>query len=417
MPRGTEPAKEEHVIAPSASSARRWAPTGASDAALAAPQICIEYVPSFGGSVTSVTDFANALNSRIVTFISPRSMPEPEDRDPRVTYVPSAPSLRGRAYSWASAEATAGAAEMVRKADLVVCHMLYRYHIEWAARVAETAGVPYWVVPHGTLDPYVFTYRSWQKKAWLATQGRRILDRAAGVVFATRGERDKALPHVSHDRRHVIHWPVPMVAEEGAPDARRRIRARFGIPEGDAVLLFMGRLHEMKRPLETISLLAKLGNPSVHLLIVGPEDTITRQQSVDYAAAVGAHNVHVLSPVFGDAKYELFFAADAYISLSHRENFGFTVAEALACACPVILGPGIDLVEDLRTIDCGWLVPSLDDATLLRTLEEFVAASELSLRERGIRGRDWARAHLDFRTFAEKLSALALATVSNSGRG
>lgn len=366
--------------------------------------------------MTSVTDFADALDSRIVTFIAADTLAQIDRRDPRVTYIPVSGSPLGRLYSWTGRHETAAAAELLRTADLVVCHMLYRYHAQWAAGVARRAGVPYWIVPHGTLDPYVFTYRRWQKRAWMQMQGRWLLQEAAGVIFASDGERQKASPYVSNERCHVVHWPVPVVLDTASAEAREHIRSRHGIPEGDTVILYMGRLHEMKRPLETIDLVAKLRNPSLHLLIVGPEDAITQRQCEQYAARVGARNVHTIGPVYGDAKYEYFFAADAYISLSHRENFGFTVAEALACACPVILGPGIDLTPELRSVGCGWMLANAEPDTAMRAVEDFSAQSRDSLRAMGTRGRDWARQHLTFTSFAERIRALAYDAANIAGR-
>ena len=44
------------------------------------------------------------------------------------------------------------------------------------------------------------------------------------------------------------------------------------------MLLTLGRLHEMKRVLETVAAVAATGCEHVHLAVVGPEQTITVEQ-------------------------------------------------------------------------------------------------------------------------------------------
>jgi glycosyltransferase involved in cell wall biosynthesis len=377
-----------------------------------APQVCLEYVQASGGSVTSVRDFARALDSRIITFIAERTLAKLSVRDPGVTYIPVKDSGAGAAYSWTRSAERAIAEHAIRQADLVVCHLLYRYHVEWAVGVAREAGIPYWIVPHGALDPYVFTYRAWRKRLWLRVRGRRIFREAAAVVFATQREREKAARYVNTDRCKVIHWAVPSVPSGDEKTTRARVRCQYGIPEGHRVLLFMGRLHELKRPLELIRLMAAVADPTLHLLIVGPEETITEDACRDLVDRLGVRNVHVVGPVYGERKYEYFFAADAYVSLSHRENFGFTVAEALSCGCPVILGPGVDLGADLEGVGCGWVLARATDDAELAAVREFASVDDDILQRMGAKGRAWVGSHLTYERFAADVCNLALATTA-----
>ena len=77
---------------------------------------------------------------------------------------------------------------------------------------------------------------------------------------------------------------------------------------------------------------------------------------------------------------------------SHTENFGVTVAEALACGTPVIASrhtPWGGVVENR----CGWCV-SNDVGTLAATLDEAMSLPQETLRGMGVRGREWI--HRDF---------------------
>jgi glycosyltransferase involved in cell wall biosynthesis len=184
------------------------------------------------------------------------------------------------------------------------------------------------------------------------------------------------------------------------------VRSELGIPEDAVAALSFGRLHPMKRPLETIDAFAAGATSRAHLVIVGNEAGVSHEDCRDRArrAKIG-DRVHVVGPAFGDAKYSYFDACDLYVSLSHRENFNYTAAESLASGLPVLLSPGNDLAPDLAPHGCGWMLASLDDAPAL--LAAVTSAAPASLLAMGRRGRSWAEVHLRFDAFRTRIVSLA----------
>jgi glycosyltransferase involved in cell wall biosynthesis len=104
-------------------------------------------------------------------------------------------------------------------------------------------------------------------------------------------------------------------------------------------------------------------------------------------------------------------AADGFISLSHRENFGYSAADALAWRQPVILSTGHDVVHEMPrettgALACGWLIPDdvVDPAT--EAIRAFASLPERRLSEMADAGGTWAEDRLSFDRFRAALMTL-----------
>jgi glycosyltransferase involved in cell wall biosynthesis len=292
---------------------------------------------------------------------------------------------------------------VIRSADLIFCHKLFRFHNDWVCRTAGRLGIPYCVVPHGGLDPYVFTYRRLRKAMWMWSLGRKFFAGAAGFLFATRREKEKAAVRLARQQSWVINWPVPRPEPSAGSVSREDTRARLGATPSERILLFLGRLDSMKRPLETISAFGLAKVTGTHLVIAGPDDGYSKTDLEDFARRNGVDNVHVLGPLYGPAKWEVYRAADAFINLSARENFGFTVAEALAAGLPVLLSPGNDLIGDIRDTQCGWFLEDDGETSAAEAIRSFAATPSEALRQMGARGEGWAQRNTSIKRFQSSL--------------
>jgi glycosyltransferase involved in cell wall biosynthesis len=309
---------------------------------------------------------------------------------------------------WAGPAARREADRLAASADLLVCNMLYRYHAHWVKGWSRRRGIPYWVVPHGSLDPYSYTFRPAIKRVWMAGYGRRFLAGASHVIFSTQRERRKAAAQYDGPNCRIVHWPVAALDMTNAGLMREQARQRLGLGKNDRLLLFLGRLHEIKRPLEIVSAVAAAGASNVHLAMVGPDETITAGQVVAAGERLGLQGrLHVPGAAYGEAKKEWLHACDGFISLSWMESFGLSVAEALSAGKPVILSPGVDLGEELKPQGCGWFLPDDCRESAAAAIREWAQVPEGELRERGERGRDFVLRELTFERFAAKLHALA----------
>ncbi len=373
--------------------------------------IGLDIVPSSGGSVVAIRDFSRAAESKIISFTNPTKLKAEDSAIPGAVHIETSPGFFGRAFAWAPEFNRQRAEEAINGADLMVCHILLRYHVHWVKAIARRKNIPYWVVLHGCLDPYVFSYRSLSKKTWFHLFGRPFLKKAAYVIFATEKEKLKARTYYDGTNCRVIHWPVQAIDTTRRDYARNLIRSKHQIMPDEKIIIYLGRLHSLKRPLETITAFAKAEVSGTHLLIVGPEETISQKDCIILAKKLGIKNVHLTGPFYGEEKNDYLLASDVYISLSHRENFGYTVAEALSAGLPVILSPGNDLADELKSLKCGWMLCDNSLETASAAIKEFSALSIDQLVEMSRRGRNWALKELDFNRFAEQIKQLAADTV------
>jgi len=373
---------------------------------------------STGGPSKSVVAFQRALAADVVSWVDPVAAAcEPQIWDEagcRVHVVHSStfPVLRQVCYP--RSRGLVDAEQIIATSDLVSCHSFWRWHNIWLEKVAKRHGVPYWFVPHGALDPYVFDNDRLIKQAFLSLGGRRFLDGAAAVVCATQREYEKLARWVPAAKPAILPWPLAD-ADFRMSDAASRatVRRRHGIPADVLVLLYFGRLHAMKRPLETIGAFAEGAPPTAHLLVVGNEAGVSQQECEAAAKSHGVSDrVHVTGPAYGQERAGYLDAADVYVSLSHRENFNFTAAEALAAGLPVILSPGNDLGPELRRVQCGWLLQSMNEAA--SAIEQAGSLSAEDMIAMGTRGRAWAEANLRYDVFACRVRAFAEMLVAGS---
>ena len=126
-------------------------------------------------------------------------------------------------------------------------------------------------------------------------------------------------------------------------DGRRRAQLSFGLDPARPVLLFAGKLVAIKRPLDLVAAVARLGDDT-QLLVCG--DGPLREAMV--AAARAAQLPLTMAGVMAQPDLpRAYAAADALVLPSERETWGLVINEALACGVPVIASTGCGAVDDL----------------------------------------------------------------------
>lgn len=372
-------------------------------------QVCLEYVPVYGGGAMAPRDYAAAMGSTVIAFTSADNLYRTQGWDENVFRIPIRSDFLGRWYALpGSTSALKAAKSTLCQSNLVVLHSLFRYHVQWADAVLRRARIPYWVVPHGVLDPYGFGYRTVRKRVWMRMLGCPIMRRAEAVIFMTERERQKASPYTQGCKTLVIHLPVEYVDTSRRNQVRTEVRASHHIPQEARVLVWVGRLHPIKRPLETIAAFSQVYDTSLHLMMIGPDDVLTRQACEQYCSERNIKRVHLIGPVYGKEKYNYYMSADGYISFSHQENFNYTAAEALVCGLPVILSPGNDLSLELQHQKCGWMLRTNAIQEAAEKIAQFVSAPQSALSDMGGAGQQWARTTLSWETFAQAVRQLAI---------
>jgi glycosyltransferase involved in cell wall biosynthesis len=156
-------------------------------------------------------------------------------------------------------------------------------------------------------------------------------------------------------------------------------------------LLFLGRLH----PIKGVNILlhawhAVMGRfPGWQLRIVGPDNDGYLAEMRSLAAELNLMRVEFAGALFGEDKLHAYRTADLFVLPTHSENFGMTVAEALAAGTPAIVSKGAPW-SGLVATGAGWWIDIGKDS-LVACLEEALLSSTSDLTKMGLRGRNWMK--------------------------
>jgi glycosyltransferase involved in cell wall biosynthesis len=128
-----------------------------------------------------------------------------------------------------------------------------------------------------------------------------------------------------------------------AEDRRAQLRGDIGASDNDLVVLFAGKFQPIKRPLDAVHAVARLGTSAVLMTAGdGPLAAETR-------AAAERLGVRIASRGFLNQSQlpEAFAAADAVLVPSERETWGMVVNEALASGLPCVVTNTVGCAPDL----------------------------------------------------------------------
>lgn len=252
----------------------------------------------------------------------------------------------------------------LREFDAVILNGLWQFqgYSLWQASQKVTYAPPFYIFPHGMLDPWFQDMSHRPLKAvrnvvfWKAIQHRIIRD-AAGLLFTCEEERRLAqLPFRPYrpKREEVVGLGVPEPPEFHPRQMEAFLEKCPGVG-GQNYFLFLGRIHPKKGVDLLIQGYASLFKKNVDaksipkLVIAGPDrDSAYGREMQSLATQLCPRDsVHWPGLISGDAKWGALHGCDAFVLISHQENFGIAVVEALACRKPVLLSDKINIWREI----------------------------------------------------------------------
>ncbi|HEY4281608.1 MAG TPA: glycosyltransferase [Chthoniobacterales bacterium] len=245
--------------------------------------------------------------------------------------------------------------------DRVIVNGLWQYPGYAVWRRFAGSGIPYYVFPHGMLDPWFKrTYPLKHLKKWLYWPWAeyRVMRDAAAVIFTSEQERDEAresfwLYQVQEKVSPLgVDQPVPI------PSIKEKLSQRFPQLVGTRQLLFLGRLHPKKGCDLAIEAFATVAGryPDISLVIGGPDQIGWKEKLANRAQELGMQSRIVFTGMLdGELKQSALMNADAFVLPSHQENFGMAVVEALATGVPVLISDRINTSAQIAADHAGYV--------------------------------------------------------------
>jgi len=259
----------------------------------------------------------------------------------------------------------------------------------WAARPAAATLV---CSPRGTLSPVALARSTYRKRLfWLLAQRRAVAK--ASLIHATSEQEYRDV------RAFGLRQPVVVIPNGiDVPDALPRRRRG-----GPRRLLYLGRLHPIKGLEILLQAWAQVAAEfdDWELRLVGPGEEAYVARLARLAADLRLPRVAFAGPSYGADKTGEYQSAELYVLPSLSENFGMSVAEALAHGVPVITTHRAPW-SGVEARDCGWWVPGAPDP-IASALRQALAKGAPALAQMGARGRDWMLANYSWQSVARSM--------------
>ena len=196
--------------------------------------------------------------------------------------------------------------------DIVEIHSVFYGIALRAAQECRRQGKPYFVRPHGSLDPFDLRKHSALKAVAGPLLIRPMLAKAAAAVLTSDLEAERMVTYGAGVRKIVLPLPVPL---SEAPADPRGFRERHGIPQDAVVALFMSRIDPKKGLQMLIPAVARLRGEFGRLWLVlagaGEPDAIESTRALLRSQPNGAR-VRQVGFVSGKEKLDALAAANLF---------------------------------------------------------------------------------------------------------
>ena len=249
-----------------------------------------------------------------------------------------------------------------------------------AGGAAAGGPTPLVVSPRGMLAPAALAFSRWRKRAfWALLQGPVI--RRAACIHATSEQEFEEIRGLG------LANPVAIIPN--GIDLPELAWSQSAAPAVERVVLSLGRIHPKKGLARLVRAWSKVEAryPAWRLRIAGPPERGHDNELRALAVSLGLTHVSVEGPIYGEAKTSAYRCADVFVLPTLNENFGLTVAEALAAGTPVISTKGAPW-SGLEREGCGWWIEHGIEP-LAAALAHAMALPSEALKVMGDKGREW----------------------------
>jgi glycosyltransferase involved in cell wall biosynthesis len=284
--------------------------------------------------------------------------------------------------------------QCVAEYDLVHIHSIFTYSTFAAAHVCWQFGIPYFISPHGHIEPWSMKQKRGRK--WLAWQlvFREVCERAAAIIYTSERERRLTEDTLSLENGIVVPLGISEYVQ-ASPRAAHR-----------PMILSLSRIHRKKgidllvRAFTSLKIRGEI--PEWNLTIAGDGDPKYLRELKQLAQAF-ASCVHWTGWLEGQAKFDIISASDIFALTSHQENFGISVLEAMACGVPALVSEQVGLSSVITQSRSGW-VTELNQESICRALLE-ATRDAMERQARGKAARELVRREFGWPRVAQQTIA------------
>lgn len=291
-------------------------------------------------------------------------------------------------HRWLEAQARTG------KVDIIHDHSLWMMPNVYPGEVARKHGLPLVVAPRGTLAEWAMSHGSrWKPVFWHIMQKPAL--EPVTCFFAT------AHSEYEDIKRLGFSQPVAIIPNGvDIPQLDKPATAKMG-----RTLLFLGRIHK-KKGLDNLLRAWRAVQDRFaewNLVVVGPDNGGYLRAMQTLSSDLKLERVSFPGVRYGADKWAAYQEADLFVLPTYSENFGMSVAEALASGTPAIVTKGAPWAG-LEENGAGWWIDIGVDP-LVAVFEDALSRSTAELDEMGNRGRDWMNREFSWQAIGHRVAA------------
>ena len=202
-------------------------------------------------------------------------------------------------------------------------------------RYAKKNNVPYVLQAHGSVLP--FFQKEKLKEIFDKQWGFDILHDANRTFALTEIEKEQYLKMgVSESKIEIVPLGINLEEYADLPE-KGRFKSKYGIGENEKLILFLGRIHEIKGLDLLIKSFNEISSDNVKLAIVGGDFGYKAELEKLIMEFNLKDKVIFPGVLTGPDKIEALVDCDIFVMPSRYESFTTSGLEAMACSKPLIL--------------------------------------------------------------------------------
>lgn len=261
--------------------------------------------------------------------------------------------------------------------SIVHIHGLWTRSLSQSAKFSRCNSIPYLISPRGMLADWCIEHKRWRKKLAMLLYQKKDLQSAA-VLHATSDQESLDISkYVNQSRIRV----VPNGCDVPNLDWKSTEKS-----QNNRIAVSLGRLHPVKRYDQLIEAWSGVRPKGWKLQIAGPSENGYGEFLQAIINRLGMNDtISLVGPIDDDDKWDFFSKANLFVLTSASENFGMSIAEAMAAGMPVICTTGTpwSIIEEKQ---CGWWVGP-NGAEIQDALRAATSVSIATLQRMGSRAK------------------------------
>ncbi len=220
-------------------------------------------------------------------------------------------------------------------------------------------GVPHVIMFHTLGEAKNRAHLSEHEPTYRIAGERLVAQGADRIICASASERELLVNLYGVSPQRVSCVPCGVDTDRFRPLSRAGARRRLGLPPGEPLVLFVGRIEPLKGIDILLGAAAQLEG-GFRLLVVGGDarDADRKAELALLAQELGIGQRVTFQDAAPHSELPLYYnAADVCVVPSYYESFGLVALEAMACGVPVVASSVGGLRETVRDGQTGYLVP------------------------------------------------------------